>query len=278
MTDTATIYRRRVPVPPAYPSSNESVGGTNVKFYICEVLAAGDCTSTRSRSGTRRRRAAQTTGIAGSGFGHVRWLRHDGQGVRPILLLRGLGRRHQLHRPGAAAALRPRSASRSQRSRPDGHDARHPERRHASGLYSGYHDCSWWLGCRPGGRYGHSGRWRPDWQRELLCLRADRFAGCLQHRRLAASRKRQPRGPHVRRRCGHLHVHCLLTRVHAHGDRAVLLPRRVRWKQRLRRLESQRRHRVLHGDDHVLGQHVPAMAPERPHRGLVGGPRALPAR
>jgi hypothetical protein len=45
VTDTATITGTSSGVPP-FPSSDETVGGHNVFFYICEQLASGDCTST----------------------------------------------------------------------------------------------------------------------------------------------------------------------------------------------------------------------------------------
>lgn len=50
VTDTATITGTSSNTPP-FPSSNEATGGSNVKFYICELLASGDCTSTAQQVG-----------------------------------------------------------------------------------------------------------------------------------------------------------------------------------------------------------------------------------
>jgi hypothetical protein len=49
--DTATITGTTGSGTPPFPSSDESTGGTNVKFYICELLASGACTSTAVQVG-----------------------------------------------------------------------------------------------------------------------------------------------------------------------------------------------------------------------------------
>ena len=48
--DTATITGTSGSTAP-FPNSNEATGGTNVKFYICELLASGECTSTAIQVG-----------------------------------------------------------------------------------------------------------------------------------------------------------------------------------------------------------------------------------
>jgi hypothetical protein len=51
VTDTATITGTSGNTPP-FPNSDENTGGSNVKFYICELLAGtGDCTSTAVQVG-----------------------------------------------------------------------------------------------------------------------------------------------------------------------------------------------------------------------------------